>query len=366
VERKADTCDSEDLPITGVKQNLICASGDTDSSGSPQYHGLQRDKALVNFVIDEDLLIVRHLKLPSSVKKSEIVPGLVTAYDDPETANATFPVDFQMPEIVLDSSEHTAYRCVIFNMPLHLKVVSWESVWGNGVTIEDGYQPVWLHHQSLSYCESPNEKFSEEQLSGKPFDCYSKMPSCDTQIVHGQNGIIDLPSASHLPLQGGGVYMLLIHIENPQELQLGKTRPGIRVWTEPLQVPATSQPGRLLRYSAHFDSINIPPGAEPYEMSFMISAEATKAVLPEAGLQVAASTIHMHQAGIRANVQLIRDGVHVANVYETKGFDFAMQTPKYDLWKLLPGDALIVSCSFKPDMNRNILGGWGTDDEMVC
>merc|ERR1712176_822544 len=82
------------------------------------------------------------------------------------------------------------------------------------------------------------------------------------------------------------------------------------------------------------------------------------------GIQIAVSIVHMHLAGIRAKVQQIRDGVHIANVYESKGYDFNSQALKYNLWKLLPGDSLIISCFYRPDPLREIVGGWGSDDEM--
>lgn len=45
IRRHADTCDKDDLAVTGVKQSLICASGSVDSEGNPLFHGSQRSNS---------------------------------------------------------------------------------------------------------------------------------------------------------------------------------------------------------------------------------------------------------------------------------------------------------------------------------
>ena len=45
-------------------------------------------------------------------------------------------------------------------------------------------------------------------------------------------------------------------------------------------------------------------------------------------------------------------------------YDFDAEAPTWDLWKLLPGDTLIVTCSYRPLPDRDIVGGWSMNDEM--
>ena len=101
-------------------------------------------------------------------------------------------------------------------------------------------------------------------------------------------------------------------------------RPGLRVWTEPPQVASTSSPGKLSLFPAHHGGILIPrdPNQKDHEIQFMKSSDATQDVLPKEGVTVVASLIHMHLAGIRAHVSIIRDGVQIKTI-EWKGYDFA-------------------------------------------
>ena len=206
---------------------------------------------------------------------------------------------------------------------------------------------------------------TQAQLSGDAYDCYKDQPLCTTQLVVGQSGFAEMPTAAHLPLKQGGTYILQIHYDNRFGLDLSDEKPGIRVWVEPPSEKAVSLPGKLHFFRAHPDSIVIPPDPEQkeFEIQTLISSEATIAVLSETGAQAFSSLVHMHETGIRATVKLIRDGVHIRNVYESNGFDFALQTSKIDLWRLMPGDALVISCFYKPDPKRHIKGGWSSDDE---
>ena len=117
---------------------------------------------------------------------------------------------------------------------------------------------------------------------------------------------------------------------------------------------------------ADHESIHIPadPEQNVVERSFQISSAATAAVLPPEGIQVFGARSHMHGAGVRAVAKLIRNGVHIKNVWYENRFDFALQNPVKNVWRMMPGDSIIVSCFYRPEPDRDIVGGLEFTDEM--
>lgn len=156
------------------------------------------------------------------------------------------------------------------------------------------------------------------------------------------------------------------HYDNPQGISLDGDTSGIHVWVDPPSIESTSKPGQITYLRANYESIHVPadPQQKEVELQFMISSAATKAIIPPGGVQIFGTVAHMHEAGVRATAKLIRDGIHISNVFESQGYDFALQTPHWDLWRLMPGDTIIMSCFYKPHIDRDIRGGYSTDDEM--
>lgn len=102
------------------------------------------------------------------------------------------------------------------------------------------------------------------------------------------------------------------------------------------------QPGFLA-----VDSWESDPFPEGQSVQVTIPGDATQAFLPLQGLQVSAVIPHMHKAGLNARLKLIRDGVHIMDVFKTISFDFDNQVPIYKQWKFLPGDSLLLTCNYK-------------------
>lgn len=83
-----------------------------------------------------------------------------------------------------------------------------------------------------------------------------------------------------------------------------------------------------------------------YSVQFIIPGEATKEYIPSDGLQVFAVVPHMHKMGVHSRLQLIRNGIHILDVFKTLSFDFDKQVPIFKQWKLLPGDSLLMTCTY--------------------
>lgn len=76
------------------------------------------------------------------------------------------------------------------------------------------------------------------------------------------------------------------------------------------------------------------------------------------------TALHMHERGLRGSLKIIRDGVHIIDVFDTLSYDHNSQQPTLKRWKYMPGDALIMTCVYKPYKDKDIYGGENADSEM--
>lgn len=94
-------------------------------------------------------------------------------------------------------------------------------------------------------------------------------------------------------------------------------RSKLRLWVLPDEQARLSESGNIVTHVGAIDTIRIPadPLQRDYTLQFQISSEATRATLPKTGIQVFGAALHMHKAGLRGRLQLIRDGENVLDVY---------------------------------------------------
>ena len=187
----------------------------------------------VNLLVDEELLVKLKLNLNQTFTAEHLVPNIVVAQGGLETAVEPFPVDFQMPQITLDPTVESNYRCVVFQMPEDFNVVGVEAVWSNGTTIQDEEAPSFLHHQNLKHC-GDGSLLKKKWMTGS-FDCgsdaevYASMP-CTPVLSHDKTGLIHSPSGVHIPLVKNHYYLLEVHYDNPFEDAIENSTSGIRTW----------------------------------------------------------------------------------------------------------------------------------------
>lgn len=127
-----------------------------------------------------------------------------------------------------------------------------------------------------------------------------------------------------------------------------------------------TMPGQIILTNGQLDSIKIPadPEQKEFELQFQISSEATAAVIPKNGVQAFGASPHMHKRGVRSRFQQIRNGTHIQDVSNTLSYDFNMQSPSWKRWHLMPGDSLILTCTYLPLADGDVVGGFSADNEM--
>merc|ERR1712083_340982 len=91
--------------------------------------------------------------------------------------------------------------------------------------------------------------------------------------------------------------------------------------------------------------------------------------LPEGGVTVFGSLLHSHLRGVSMSLRHVRDGVELEPVDVNEHYDFNYQQVIFhdESRELLPGDQLILHCSYDTTGDDNmIFGGEGTNDEMCA
>lgn len=191
------------------------------------------------------------------------------------------------------------------------------------------------------------------------------MPACDATFNHAKSGLIQAPPGTSVKMHPG-TFVLQVHYDNTYHVPIENDKSGIRFWVLPKEQAALTESGNIVNHVGQLSSIRIPadPLQREYPLQFMISSEATKATLPETGIQVFGVSLHMHKAGLRGRLQLIRNGENILDVYDYRSYDFDLQAPNLKRWRMLPGDAMVVTCIFKPNKYTDIVGGLRTEDEM--
>ena len=112
-----------------------------------------------------------------------------------------------------------------------------ETVWGDGQTASggSGKQPGHIHHLALHQCDGVLEDGSV--VEGKAYDCADTMPICPLKLGSARSPLIQFPPGVHNPLSAG-IYVLLVHYENPTGMPVVNDRAGLRVWAEPPPLPS--------------------------------------------------------------------------------------------------------------------------------
>jgi Copper type II ascorbate-dependent monooxygenase, C-terminal domain/Copper type II ascorbate-dependent monooxygenase, N-terminal domain len=177
-----------------------------------------------------------------------------------------------------------------------------------------------------------------------------------------------LPSDLGLPLGpadfGVRSFILQIHYDNPELLEGVLDSSGVRIYyvNQSRPIPAgfveMGDPGVAL-----YDQ---PVGGGVREYSFECGAGCSSLALPDSGVTVLRSYLHMHRTGIQASIELIRNGT-VINKVTAEFFDFAQQGAQLvqaDPFTVLPGDEFRVRCYYGNPPDSTVIFGDASSDEM--
>ncbi|XP_075227699.1 tyramine beta hydroxylase [Lycorma delicatula] len=343
--RKFDTCDDKDYVIEDGTTHIIWAIGNGllpyGLNGlkitAAKQHGLQRTQLLKN----------------------------VNAY-------TYLPPDSWSFQVLADNTKvpnkETTYWCRVVKLPSEFKqkhhIIQFESV------IQKGNEPL-VHHMELFHCEAPAGK----EIPLYDGDCMGKdrpeaTQVCKKVIAAWAMGATPFtyPKEAGLPV-GGPDYnsygMLEVHYNNPELKSDWVDSSGVRVHvTDKLRHYDAAVMELGLEY---IDKMAIPPKLEHFELTGFCVAECTGISLPQHGITVFGSQLHTHLTGIRVQTKHIRDGYELPELNRDNHYSQHFQEIRQlkRPTRVLPGDALVTTCTYNTMNRDNItLGGFAITDEM--
>eukprot|EP00479_Gromia_sphaerica_P009695 TRINITY_DN417_c0_g1_i3.p1 TRINITY_DN417_c0_g1~~TRINITY_DN417_c0_g1_i3.p1 ORF type:complete len:530 (-),score=130.38 TRINITY_DN417_c0_g1_i3:126-1715(-) len=294
--------------------------------------------------------------------------NLVGQPDDvPQLEPDIFPLDLQVENVNVPSvgpdgqPADTVYWCKAFQLPSDRK--------RHAVFVEPVIDPRFeqnVHHILIYWCDT--DLGDDINFEGPCYDRPGGLSCLGNAIVSGWavggQGEYS-PEGVGLPIGIDGPQQVImeIHYDNPNLIPNIVDSSGMRFWlTEQLR-PIDSG---LIMAGQVVESISIPPGEVAFDTVGYCSSACTQDLPPE-GVTIFSNVLHAHIAAVAIKVQHIRDGVELPPVYDDQNYDFNYQQ-SYKIKpevKLMPGDDLIVTCTYNTEgRNETTLGGESTREEM--
>ncbi|XP_024941775.1 tyramine beta-hydroxylase isoform X2 [Cephus cinctus] len=342
--RKFDTCDNHDYIIERGTTHIVWLKGQGPLSSLA---GLRVSDAK-----------------SSGMSRTEL---LRTSHPAPEWPSDAWELELLVNRIKVPNRE-TTYWCRVHKLPDSLKQK--HHILQFGPAIQTGNEHL-VHHMEIFHCAG----LANIQVPHYNGPCDAADRPEGTQICKkvlaawamGADAFV-YPKETGLPIGGTNFnryVMLEVHYNNP-ELQDGNIdSSGIRfVLTKSLRRYDAGVIELGLEYT---DKMAIPPNQESFTLSGHCISECTGVGLPQSGIHIFGSQLHTHLTGKRVVTRHIRDGkelplLNYDNHYSTH-FQEIRLLPKPVT--VLPGDALITTCTYDTKNRKNVtLGGFAISDEM--
>eukprot|EP01130_Rhizamoeba_saxonica_P014314 TRINITY_DN6247_c0_g1_i1.p1 TRINITY_DN6247_c0_g1~~TRINITY_DN6247_c0_g1_i1.p1 ORF type:complete len:777 (-),score=197.49 TRINITY_DN6247_c0_g1_i1:23-2353(-) len=289
-------------------------------------------------------------------------------YENRESMQFTFSakdVDAELPsdveELVIESSTGLnvpsasgSYGCSYHILPSDKKyhLVKYKVLRGTADSNDV------LHHVNLNVCENPVDGL----VDGEVVNCDVVMGSCSETLLsagYSEEGTV-LPGNVGIPIgKDSSTYVVISrHYYNPQSLShVVDTGTSYKIWYTP-----TLRENEIGVLQLGTVQIKIPALENNYDITSLCHSDCLSDI-PEEGLTITEVNYHMHDSGIAAYTQVIRDGKEIAELARIDPFDPSHPgvTTHY---KLLAGDKLITHCIYNNKLNRELQFGDTLGDEM--
>ncbi|KAL0275472.1 UNVERIFIED_CONTAM: hypothetical protein PYX00_003309 [Menopon gallinae] len=342
--RKFQTCDSEDYAIDDGTTHVVWMEG------------------------KGPLFAVEGVNVSSSVsngfERTQLLKAQNTQVKHPED---TWTLEVLANKVRVPDVE-TTYWCHVHELPESLKnkhhVIQYEPV------IQKGNEHI-VHHMEVFHCETD----VKEEIPNYVGPCFAedrpeKTKVCKRVIAAWAMGAgpFSYPKEAGLPI-GGPEYnqfvMLEVHYNNPGLTSGVIDSSGVRLYLTP---SLREYDGGVIELGLEYtDKMAIPPGQSAFQLSGFCVSECTAVSLPESGIVVFGAQLHTHLLGVRAYTKHMRKGIELRELSRDNHYSTHFQEIrrlKRDV-RILPGDALIVTCTYRTSDKQNItFGGFAIADEM--
>ncbi|XP_050050808.1 dopamine beta-hydroxylase-like [Dermacentor andersoni] len=341
--RKFDTCDSHDYVIEDGTVHLVYATGKGPLRRleglrlTRAQHGFQRAQLLK--VMEEPPPFPSDTKFANFLNDKVKVPG-----------------------------QETTYWCRLLKLPSDFgykkHIVKYEA------NIQKGNEAL-VHHMELFHCEAP----VDEILPPWNGPCNSPdrpepLDRCKRVIAAWAMGAPPLAYPEEAGLSTGGsdyspYVMLEVHYNNPAQRNDYVDSSGITIYytgeLRPFDV------GILEIGLEYTDKMAIPPQKQGFHLTGYCISECTRVALPNSGITLVAAQLHTHLTGERVWVRHVRGGAELPEMARDDHFSTHFQEIRLlkRRLQLMPGDALVITCSYNTVDRANVtLGGFGIREEM--
>ncbi|KAG2469797.1 DBH-like monooxygenase protein 2 homolog [Polypterus senegalus] len=333
--RQLQTCDTDDLPITATPMILIYAYGLNDTIS---YHGVSKGAKVINL-----------LNYAGSVQSA-----VNYSYFDLTATNFTVP------------NLTTFYYCKIVQIPSFSQK---NHIIRIDPLIQKGNEDL-VHHMLLYAC--PFNKMIS--LEG---ECYSG-PNSNTfylcQVVFAAwaigGGSFEFPSNVGISVgtsQDSLYFRLEMHYNNPLATSGRVDSSGLRFYYTPY---VRQYDAGILETGVEVDqNYLIPPGANIFK-SYGLCKTSTFPSLssgPVSDLNVFASLLHTHLAGVAIRVGHFRNKTQIGFLGVNENYDFSLQRTIFlgQTAVVTVGDEIVVECTYNTTNRNNVTTmGLSTTNEM--
>lgn len=343
--RLFDTCDPHDYVIEEGTTHVVWATGDgplfkvdgVSVLGVGTRRGMQRAQLLKNVHVDDH------------------VPADAWALD-------VRAARVQVPAV------DTTYWCHVTKVPRQLTrkhhVVKYEAM------VQRGNEGL-VHHMEVFHCEAPVAEYMP--LYRGP--CFATDRPDSTRVCKrvlaawamGAKPFI-YPKEAGLPIGGADFnpyIMLEVHYNNPENKSGWVDSSGIRLTVSPTLRP---NDGGVMELGLEYtDKMAIPPGQPRFQLTGFCIAECTESGVPAGGVLVFGSQLHTHLTGVRVVTRHVRAGRELPELNRDDHYSTHFQEIRRlkRPVQILPGDALITTCTYDTRTRPNVtLGGHAIVDEM--
>jgi len=348
-----ESCLGSEYDIKPYTTRIIYAVGDASSF---VYHGDKRGYKQINMNIDESEI---EMPLPS----------------EDEIGNTIHEWNIDIEDIELPANKLNAYYCVIATHPeaanYKAGVADEEADYPETSWIVNGHyhtMSTYVHHMFIWSCPKDftyNLATEAEHAEGEVFECESKMYDQCVNIIGGWAPGTEYGARANAGYAINGqadwsTMIVQVHYNNPNlhaevidsarmTFYYTHEQPDIQTWWYAAGV--------------HQKALQIPAGQKYYRATSTTAPACTESWDPQ---YITDYAFHMHGAGSRARLSLIRDGQEHF-VFMDSAYDYDFQTAfKVDPpLEILPGDSIYVECTFDTE-NRDewTYGGDYTESEM--
>ena len=338
---------------------------DSDGDGRSNGQELGDPDCIWEASTDEDPPLFPSVSHPGIVDEPvEDLDAIKSSCSDYQEPERSITYDMMLTEPASISEERTHYVCQQIEMPVpsaeSLHMIKHKALIDNRDI---------LHHMFVFFCFDGVANTNEgDRLGDAPYVCDGAESSC-TQVATWAVGPEEecLPPTIGKKFDFTGMDKVIVKIEAHYDNTVGipqQDQSGIQITFTPDLRPLTSGLS-----SWGMDVINkdfvIPPKQEDFALQSICPPEATSRL--QSPIYVFQFYPHMHLSGKTMITEHYRCGKKIGTVGHIAPYEFDNQqqfrlTPAV---KILPGDALLTTCTFDTtNLNNTITSGLGTDDEM--